>query len=131
MKIMFLGSGSSVPDVGNDCPCFLINEKYLVDCGYNVLSALRENKCDISKIEYIIFTHMHHDHYIGLAGLLFYMMQSRCKDIADLKIIGPVDLKDVLERTYNFLLLDRIFKITADLLRFASVRTKLSKPRRL
>jgi len=109
MKLRFLGSGSSVPNVGNDCPCFLINEKYLVDCGYNVLTALRNADADISKIQYILFTHMHHDHYIGLAGLLFYMLQSRVKSIGDLTIIGPETLPEVLERTFSFLQLDKFF----------------------
>ena len=110
MKLRFLGSGSSVPDVGNDCPCFLTNEKYLVDCGYSVLTALRNAHADISKIQYIIFTHLHHDHYIGLAGLLFYMLQSRAKNIGELTIIGPETLPEVLERTYSFLQLDKFFQ---------------------
>ncbi len=109
MNIRFLGSASSIPDKNNDCPCFLINGKYLVDCGYNVLTQLRNRDTDISKIEYIIFTHMHHDHYIGLAGLLFFMMQSKQKNIGDLTFIGPETMPEVLKRTYNFLQLDKFF----------------------
>ncbi len=109
MNIRFLGSASSVPNAGNDCPCFLVNGKYLVDCGYSVFTALRNNGCDISKIEYIIFTHMHHDHYIGLAGLLFFMLQSKQKRISELTILGPENMPEVMERTYSFLCLDRFF----------------------
>lgn len=104
-----MGSASSVPDVDNDCPCFLINGKYLVDCGYNVLSQLRKRGTDLSKIEYVIFTHMHHDHYIGLAGLLFFLIQSGQKDIGELTFLGPETMPEVLERTYSFLQLDRFF----------------------
>ncbi len=110
MNIRFLGSASSVPNVGNDCPCFLVNDKYLVDCGYSVLTALRNNNCDISKIEYIVFTHMHHDHYIGVAGLLFFMLQSKQKNIGELTILGPETMPEVMEKTFSFLQLDRFFK---------------------
>lgn len=109
MNIRFLGSASSVPNVGNDCPCFLVNGKYLVDCGYSVLTALRNNNCDISKIEYIVFTHMHHDHYIGVAGLLFFMLQSKQKNIGELTILGPENMPEVMEKTYAFLQLDQFF----------------------
>ena len=109
MNIRFFGSASSIPEVGNDCPCYLIDDKYLVDCGYNVLSGLRLSNTDLSKIEYIIFTHMHHDHYIGLAGLLFFFLQSKIKDISSLTFIGPETMPEVLKRTYSFLQLDKFF----------------------
>lgn len=111
MNIRFLGSGASIPDVNNDCPCFLINDTYLVDCGYDALKGLRKAEKDISKIKYIIFTHMHHDHYIGLAGLLFFMLQSGQKDIGDLTFIGPETMPEVLQRTYSFLQLDKFFSV--------------------
>ncbi len=108
MEVKILGSTASIPDVGNDCPCFLVNEKFLIDCGLNVLSDLRETNCDLSKIRYIIFTHMHHDHYLGLAGLLFYFIHSRVLDISELTIIGPKDnLCEVLEKTYGYLQLKK------------------------
>ena len=110
MNVRFLGSASSVPNVGNDCPCFLVNDKYLVDCGYSVLTALRNGNCDLSRIEYIIFTHMHHDHYIGVAGLLFFMLQSEQKKISDLTILGPENMPEVMEGVYSFLMLDQFFE---------------------
>lgn len=110
MNIRFLGSASSVPNVSNDCPCFLINGKYLVDCGYSVLTSLRNCNSDISKIEYVIFTHMHHDHYLGLAGLMFFMLQSKVKDISKLTIVGPETMPELMERLYSFLMLDKFFE---------------------
>lgn len=111
MNVRFLGSGACIPDVNNDCPCFLINDTYLVDCGYDALNGLRKAKKDISKIKYIIFTHMHHDHYIGLAGLLFFMLQSGQRDIGELTLIGPETMPEVLQRTYSFLQLDKFFSV--------------------
>lgn len=61
MEVKILGNTASIPDVGNDCPCFLVDEEFLIDCGLDVLSDLRETNCDLSKIRYIIFTHMHYN----------------------------------------------------------------------
>lgn len=110
MKIKILGSTASIPDVNNDAPCYLVNDEFLFDCGFNVLSDLRETDCDLSKIKYICFTHMHHDHYLGLPALLFYFIHSRIVDIGDLTIIGPKqELKEVLEYTYEFLQLKKYY----------------------
>lgn len=56
MNVRFLGSASSVPNVGNDCPCFLVNNKYLVDCGYSVLTAL--SLLEKAKFKKLIFIHI-------------------------------------------------------------------------
>lgn len=110
MKLKILGSTASIPDVNNDCPCFLINEKYLFDCGFDVLSDLRETGCDLSKIRYICFTHMHHDHYLGLPALLFYFIHSHALDLDKLTVIGPRDnLREVLDYTYKFLQLKKYY----------------------
>lgn len=116
IKLKFLGTTASIPDIGEDCPCFLVNGRYLFDCGYNVLSALRETGCDLSKIDHIIFTHMHHDHYLGLATLLFYYIHSpnyipsQTRRIGDLTVLGPKnDVERVVNLAYSFLQLDLLY----------------------
>jgi len=111
MQLKFLGTTASIPDLHEDSPCFIIQDKYLFDCGFHVLGALRETGSDLSKIRYIIFSHMHHDHYIGLAGLLFYFIHSKVLNIHDLVILGPAaDVERVVKLTYDFLQLDRFSK---------------------
>lgn len=66
MKLTFLGPTGSIPDSGEDSPCFLANEENLFDCGFDVCGAMRANGTLPDKIWYIFFTHMHHDHYIGI-----------------------------------------------------------------
>lgn len=110
MKLKFLGTTASIPDVGEDCPCFLVNERYLFDCGFDVLGALRETDCDLAKIDHIIFTHMHHDHYLGLASLLFYYIHSGVKNIKDITILGPEkDVERVVNLAYGYLQLDLFY----------------------
>lgn len=110
MKLKFLGTTASIPDIGEDCPCFLVNERYLFDCGFDVLGTLRETGSDLAKIDHIIFTHMHHDHYLGLASLLFYYIHSGIKDISDITILGPKnDVKRVVNLAYAYLQLDLFY----------------------
>lgn len=110
MQLRFLGTTASIPDVHEDCPCFLVNEAYLFDCGWNVTEALRESGCDIFKIRHLFFTHMHHDHYLGLAGLLFFMLHGDAilhKEkfpLPELTIYGPsADVERVVKLTADFL----------------------------
>ena len=110
VKLKFLGTTASIPDVHEECPCFLVNKRYLFDCGFDVLSALRETDCDLSEIDHVIFTHMHHDHYLGLATLLFYYIHSGTKNIKDLTILGPEkDVKRVVDLAYGYLQLDLFY----------------------
>lgn len=116
IKLKFLGTTASIPDLHEDSPCFLVNGRYLFDCGYNVLSALRETECNLSEIDHIIFTHMHHDHYLGLAALLFYYIHSpnydplQTRKIKDLTILGPKnDVERVVNLAYEYLQLDRFY----------------------
>lgn len=117
MDLLFLGTTASIPDLHDDCPSFLINEKFLFDCGWNAVDGLRGAGCDLSKLRYVLFTHLHHDHYLGLAGLLFYLIHNRAihpeekiPALNELTIVGPdEDLSRVLRLTYAFLQLDRFY----------------------
>lgn len=107
MNLRFLGTSSSFLEKNNDAPCYLVDGKYLIDCGCSVITTLINNGIDVAGIEYVLFTHMHHDHYIGLAGLLFYMWHTCKKDIRSLTLIGPENMPDVVEKLLDFIQFDR------------------------
>ncbi|MDD2707602.1 MAG: MBL fold metallo-hydrolase [Verrucomicrobiae bacterium] len=72
---------------------FLVDGRILVDTGWcNVLKMLEQGLNPLN-IEYLIFTHMHHDHYLGLPQLLFYLACRKIlgvyKPPRPLTIIGP------------------------------------------
>ena len=61
-------------------------------------------------LDYLIFTHCHHDHYIGLPHLLFYLrMRKRDRpDRPPLKIVGPADdIRKVIDLSRSFLQVER------------------------
>ena len=110
MKLTFLGAAPCMFDPGEDAPCYLLNEELLVDCGWHVTGTLRELGCDIGKIRTVLFTHLHHDHYLGLAGLLFHIAQSRCLDMAELTLAGPgEELAYVVGQTWAFMQFERFY----------------------
>jgi ribonuclease Z len=53
-EVLFLGTSSCTPDLGNDTASFLINKKYLFDTGWSVVSNLRLNGIDPIDIKYLL-----------------------------------------------------------------------------
>lgn len=98
-QVLFLGTASVVPEGGHDTASFVINGKYLVDTGWYATIKMRQYGLDPMDIAYLFLTHCHHDHYIGLPQLLFYlrMRAHERPDRPSLKIVGPAgDLEIVV-----------------------------------
>lgn len=107
--ITFLGTSGAIPEVGGDSPAFLINERYLVDTGWSVVPNLRNKGIDPLQLDYVFFTHFHHDHYLSLPSLLFYWLM-RGKPLQELKIVGPADdLELIVKRAMSFLHAERYY----------------------
>ena len=111
MKITFIGTSTCIPDIGSEVASFLIDGKILVDTGWCSVLKMREYGFDPLDIEYLILTHLHHDHYIGLPQLLFYL---RLKKLVT--IIGPSKhLKNVVNKALEFLQISRFPELSLDL----------------
>jgi ribonuclease Z len=90
VKIVFLGTGSMIPDEKRNHPAFLLiykNENILVDCGEGTQVQFRKAKLNPCKITKILITHWHGDHTFGLPGLLRTMATSGYNK--KLSIYGP------------------------------------------
>jgi len=115
--ITFLGTASVVPEAGNDTASFLLNGTHLIDAGwYSALNMLRYgfNPMDL---DCVFLTHCHHGHYLGLAGILFYlrMRQSERPDRPPLHVIGPeADIHRTLDRAHAYLQTDRFPDVGLD-----------------
>lgn len=88
MKIQFFGKAGAIPEAGEDCPCFLINDKYMFDLGLHAPMSLINYGIDPASLEITFFTHMHHDHFLGLPMLMFIIMQSG-HQLSELTLAGP------------------------------------------
>jgi ribonuclease Z len=105
-QVTFLGTASVLPAGGEDTASFLINGRCLVDTGWYAVLKMCCYGFDPTQLEYLFLTHCHHDHYIGLPHLFFYMAMSRRR--TPLKIAGPAeDLERVVTLSRQLLQPDR------------------------
>ncbi len=97
MKLTILGCYSATPRVNTNPTAQVLdikNHLFLIDCGEGTQVQLRKNKIKFSRIKHIFISHLHGDHYFGLAGLIstFKLLTRE----ADLHIYGPKGLKEVI-----------------------------------
>lgn len=102
MKISILGTSSSLPTKERNHPGIFLKFKdsgILFDCGENVQRQLRIMDISPTDINYILITHWHGDHILGLPGILFSL--SNFGYNKELNIIIPEEnidnLKEIIE----------------------------------
>jgi ribonuclease Z len=109
-RLTILGTGSCCPPPGGEVACFLLNDDVLIDTGWNVAAHMRRFGCDPLAVRTVFITHCHHDHYMGLASLLFYHAMAdhgRRKEDPP-TIVGPrTEIRNAVDRALHFLQNDR------------------------
>lgn len=96
-EVTILGSGSSLPTVNRNATAQFVecNNRYiLIDCGEGTQIQLRRFKVKFQKLDVILISHLHGDHYFGLPGLISSMhLLGRDKK---LQIVGPSELETLI-----------------------------------
>ncbi len=114
LKVTVIGDSTCIPDPGHDVASLLINGRHLIDTGWYAALKMREYGFDPLALESIWITHFHHDHYIGLPQLLFFVgLKQRA---APLTLAGPAEhLPQILKFTNEFLQIARFPQLTVNL----------------
>jgi signal transduction histidine kinase/ribonuclease BN (tRNA processing enzyme) len=87
MKITFLGTGNAfVPQ--RDWSCVLVNDTLLLDAGPTVLPNLKRLALDPARIQYLLLSHFHGDHFLGIP-FLFLEYYFQTPTTTPLTILGP------------------------------------------
>lgn len=110
--IKFIGTGSGKTSLKRYHSSFLISHKgynLLIDAGDGISKAILSQKISFSSINGILITHLHPDHYSGLASLIVQMKLSG--RINSLQIIIHKKLKKTVK---NYLLSSYLFKERAN-----------------
>jgi len=98
LRILFLGTGGSVPTVARSLPAVLLQrqgEQIMFDCGEGVQRQMVKAKVGFHKKMKIFVSHLHGDHVLGLPGLLQTMaLMGREKK---LEVYGPEGIGRFLE----------------------------------
>ena len=97
MKLTVLGCFSATPQKNTNPSAQVLdmgNNLFLIDCGEGTQVQLRKNRIKFNRIKHIFISHLHGDHYFGLAGLIstFRLLTRE----ADLHIYAPKGLKEVI-----------------------------------
>ena len=101
-ELTILGSGSATPTLSRNPAAQLLNiqdQLFLIDCGEGTQIALRKNKIKFQRINQIFISHMHGDHYLGLAGLLStFNLLGRSKAV---DVFGPEGLEKLINLHFD------------------------------
>ena len=103
MKVTVLGSQGAIPKVGLFSTSLLLNvcnSNILIDCCEGVQHQLRKNKIKFSKIEIILISHAHGDHYFGLIGLISTL--SLLKRNKKLTVFCPLSVFKIIQAHLKF-----------------------------
>jgi len=75
-NITILGSSGALPAYGRFPSSQLVeirNRHFLIDCGEGAQMQLMKFQANLHRINHILISHLHGDHYLGLMGLIFTM----------------------------------------------------------
>ena len=112
MKVTVLGSQGAIPKVGLFSSSLLLNvisTNILIDCCEGVQNQLRKNKIKFSKIEIILISHAHGDHYFGLIGLISTL--SLLKRDKKLTVFCPLSVFKIIQAHLKFSKMNLSYKL--------------------
>lgn len=98
MKLTIAGSGDAFGSGGRFNTCFVLetaSATLLIDCGASALPSLKAQDIDLKRIDAVILSHLHGDHFGGLPFLLLDARFSGRE--TPLLIAGPTGARERLE----------------------------------
>jgi len=102
-ELRILGSSSATPSANRHHTAQVLtidNQYHLIDCGEGTQMQLMQYKIKHQRICNIYISHLHGDHYFGLAGLLSTMhLQGRQ---TPLHLFGPPGLSEILSLQFKY-----------------------------
>lgn len=97
LELQILGSNSAAfaHNRHHTSQLLRIQDKYfLIDCGEGTQLLIKRYKIKLSRINHILISHLHGDHYYGLMGLISTLHLYGRK--SDLRLFGPPGLAEII-----------------------------------
>jgi len=94
LDVNFIGVAGVAPQAGQETACYVVNGSILVDTGWNAAVSMQSADISPTDIDHVFLTHCHHDHVMGLPGLLFANRQRQTvrPEAPRLRLCGPREL---------------------------------------
>lgn len=123
MKIQFIGTGS-IASIRN-CASVIINDNILFDVPNGNLKAMIRQNIDISRIDTIIISHVHPDHYFDVPFVLWYKKNHR-KGTNELpiKIVTDEDTSKSIEELIDLSYFNSAKNTKKEFIDFKEISTK-------
>lgn len=115
IDIVFLGTSAAAPTIKRNVSSILVqleSESLLVDAGEGTQRQILMSGMRRGRIDRILITHLHGDHFYGLIGLLNSYQLNRRED--PLHIIGPPGLKRYLDFMRGMSQSRFVYELTVD-----------------
>jgi ribonuclease Z len=96
-SLTILGSSGALPAIGRFPTSQYLtiqNRHFLIDCGEGTQMQLAKFQISSHKIDHILISHLHGDHYLGLMPLLFSMHLNKRSN--DLHLYGSKGLDEII-----------------------------------
>jgi len=103
-SVTILGCSSALPTSKRFTTAQVVNSLerfFLVDCGEGTQIQLRKFRIKMSRINYILISHLHGDHFLGLFGLISSFNLLGRKN--PLHIVGPHQLREIVMHLDQYL----------------------------
>jgi len=100
--VTILGSGAALPTGRRRCSAQVVNIngfKLLLDCAEGTQDRIRHHHLKLQSLGTILISHLHGDHFFGLAPLLSTM--HLCGRTEPMTIVAPKGAKEVIETTFE------------------------------
>ena len=117
-NVTILGSNSAIPSVNRNPSSQLVNFNYkyfMLDCAEGTQVQMKKFAISFQKLEHILISHLHGDHYLGIFGLIFTLQLLGRKK--DLHIYANEDLFSLIENHFNASGTETNFKIIYHILK--------------
>jgi ribonuclease BN (tRNA processing enzyme) len=102
VELVVLGSGTAIPRAGRAPSGYWLSiggENVLLDSGAGTLTRLAEAGCPLQALARVFYTHLHPDHTLDLASLLFALTNPGFgREVPLLELYGPPGLDGLIER---------------------------------
>ena len=86
--VRVLGTADWHQTTHNDHSCYTVSDRILIDACPSVVTQLQEAGVEPLDVRLVLMTHMHCDHYMGLAPLMHYWRVCRQTDLSGLTMPG-------------------------------------------